>query len=54
MNAPKGEWNSIALFVGKTLQKVKRAAPRRRRLCNGPHESEAVKGYFTKSDRAFI
>ena len=25
--APKGEWRLIALFEGKTLQKVKRAAP---------------------------
>ena len=25
--APKGEWNLIAAFCGKTLQKVKRAAP---------------------------
>lgn len=26
-NAPKGEWKLIALFIGKTFQKVKRAAP---------------------------
>lgn len=25
--APKGEWRLIAAFVGKTFQKVKRAAP---------------------------
>lgn len=52
-NAPKGEWKLIALFVGKTLQKVKRAAPGGEGYVMDHMNPEAVKGYFTKFDRAF-
>lgn len=52
-NAPKGEWKLIALFVGKTLQKVKRAAPGGEGYVMDHMNPEAVKEYFTKFDRAF-
>ncbi len=52
-NAPKGKWKLIALFVGKTLQKVKRAAPGGEGYVMDHMNPEAVKGYFTKFDRAF-
>lgn len=52
-NAPKGEWKLIALFIGKTFQKVKRAAPGGEGYVMDHMNPEAVKGYFTKFDQAF-
>lgn len=52
-NAPKGEWKLIALFIGKTFQKVKRAAPGGEGYVMDHLNPEAVKGYFTKFDQAF-
>lgn len=34
-DAPTGDWKLVALFVGRTFQKVKRAAPGGRRVCYG-------------------
>lgn len=51
--APEGEWRLIALFVGKTLQKVKRAAPGGEGYVMDHLNPKAVKDYFTKFDRAF-
>lgn len=52
-SAPKGEWKLIALFIGKTFQKVKRAAPGGEGYVMDHMNPEAVKGYFTKFDHAF-
>lgn len=52
-SAPKGEWKLIALFIGKTFQKVKRAAPGGEGYVMDHMNPEAVKGYFTKFDQAF-
>lgn len=51
--APEGDWRLIALFVGKTLQKVKRAAPGGEGYVMDHLNPKAVKDYFTKFDRAF-
>lgn len=52
-SAPKGEWKLIALFIGKTFQKVKRAAPGGEGYVMDHMNPGAVKGYFTKFDHAF-
>lgn len=51
--APAGEWKLIALFVGKTLQQVKRAAPGGEGYVVNHFDKKAVANYFKKFDRAF-
>lgn len=51
--APEGEWNLIALFIGKTLQKVKRAAPGGEGYVMDHMNPEAVEAYLNKFDKAF-
>lgn len=51
--APAGEWKLVALFVGKTWQKVKRAAPGGQGLVVDHLNPEAVGRYLAKFDRAF-
>ena len=51
--APEGEWRLVALFEGKTLQKVKRAAPGGAGYVMDHLNPEAVQRYFAKFDRAF-
>lgn len=51
--APKGEWTLIALFVGKTLQEVKRAAPGGQGYVMDHFSTKAVKNYLNKFDSAF-
>ncbi len=43
----------IALYIGKTRQKVKRAAPGGRRLRDESPLKKAVKNYLSRFDRAF-
>ena len=51
--APKGEWTIIAAFCGKTLQKVKRAAPGGEGYVMDHFSKRAVKNYLTRFDKAF-
>ncbi|MGL5272788.1 MAG: alpha-L-rhamnosidase [Phocaeicola sp.] len=51
--APDGEWNIVILHIGKTLQKVKRAAPGGEGYVMDHLNKDAVKRYFTKFDNAF-
>lgn len=51
--APKGEWRLIAAFCGKTLQRVKRAAPGGEGYVLNHLSAPAVKNYLSKFDRAF-
>jgi hypothetical protein len=52
--APKGkDYKLIALFVGKTLQQVKRAAPGGQGYVLDHLNKEAVQRYFAKFDKAF-
>lgn len=52
--APKGsDWNLVALFVGKTLQKVKRAAPGGQGYVMDHFSKTAVGKYLDKFDTAF-
>ncbi|VBB48020.1 conserved exported hypothetical protein [uncultured Paludibacter sp.] len=51
--SPKGEWKLIALFVGKTLQQVKRAAPGGEGYVMDHFNATAVKHYLQKFDSAF-
>jgi len=51
--APKGEWRLIALFEGKTLQKVKRAAPGGEGYVMDHLDADAVKNYLQKFENAF-
>lgn len=52
--APKGgEWTLIAQFTGKTLQKVKRAAPGGEGYVMDHLDKGAVKRYLSKFDKAF-
>ena len=48
-----GEWKLIAQFTGKTLQKVKRAAPGGEGYVIDHFDKRAVKRYFDKFDKAF-
>ena len=50
---PKGEWQLIALFVGKTFQEVKRSAPGGQGYVMDHFSAKAVKNYLTKFDNAF-
>lgn len=51
--APKGDWKLIALFVGKTLQEVKRSAPGAQGYVMDHFSAKAVKNYLNKFDKAF-
>lgn len=51
--APKGNWRLIAAFCGKTLQKVKRAAPGGEGYVMNHFSARAVKNYLARFDRAF-
>lgn len=51
--APKGNWRLIAAFCGKTLQKVKRAAPGGEGYVMNHFDPQAVKNYLGRFDRAF-
>jgi hypothetical protein len=52
-DAPQGEWRVIALFVGKTRQQVKRAAPGGVGLVMNHFDKNAVANYLSKYDKAF-
>ena len=52
-NVPVGEWHIIVLYVGKTFQKVKRAAPGGEGYVMNHFDKDAVKNYLSKFDRAF-
>lgn len=47
------KWTLVALFIGKTLQKVKRAAPGGEGYVLNHFDKEAVQHYFSKYDAAF-
>lgn len=51
--APKGNWRLIAAFCGKTLQKVKRAAPGGEGYVMDHLSARAVKNYLNRFERAF-
>jgi len=50
---PAGKWTVIAVFNGKTYQKVKRAAPGGEGYVMDHFSVRATKKYFDKFDRAF-
>lgn len=52
-NAEKGTWRIIALYVSRTRQKVKRAAPGGEGWVIDHFDSTAVKHYLERFDRAF-
>ena len=51
--APKGEWQLIAAFVGKTFQKVKRSAPGGEGYVMNHFSAKAVSNYLGRFERAF-
>lgn len=51
--APQGEWQLYAAFLGKTLQKVKRAAPGGEGFSFDHFSSQALQNYFKKYDTAY-
>ena len=51
--APGGEWNLTAVFAGKTLQKVKRAAPGGEGYVMNHFSKQAVTNYLGRFERAF-
>lgn len=51
--APKGNWRLIAVFNGKTLQQVKRAAPGGEGLVMNHFSKTAVSNYLTRLSNAF-
>lgn len=51
--APEGEWRLIAVFNGKTLQKVKRAAPGGEGYVMDHLSAKAVGNYLKRFERAF-
>lgn len=52
--APQGQdWKLVALFIGKTLQQVKRAAPGGQGYVMDHFDKGAVGRYFDKFDKAF-
>ena len=51
--AGKEDWKLIALFVGKTFQKVKRAAPGGQGYVLNHFDKDAVNRYFGKYNKAF-
>jgi hypothetical protein len=50
---PAGDWNIIVLYVGKTRQLVKRAAPGGEGYVVNHFDKGAVKRYFDRFDKAF-
>jgi hypothetical protein len=52
-DAPAGDWQLVALFVGRTFQKVKRAAPGGEGYVMDHFSPVSVKSYFEKFDKAF-
>jgi hypothetical protein len=50
---PKGGWRLLALFEGRTLQQVKRAAPGGEGYVMDHLDANAVKNYLQKFDNAF-
>ncbi len=52
-NAPAGQWNIVVLYIGKTQQKVKRAAPGGEGYVMDHLSKQAVKNYLSRFDRAF-
>ncbi len=53
MESPKGNWQLIAAFCGKTFQKVKRAAPGGEGYVMDHLSGRAVKNYLNRFERAF-
>ncbi len=51
--APKGKWHLVAAFCGKTLQKVKRAAPGGEGLVMNHFSRQAVSNYLQQFDQVF-
>lgn len=51
--APEGNWKLVALFIGRTLQKVKRAAPGGKGYVMDHFSPVAVNAYLAKFDKAF-
>ncbi len=51
--APAGKWKIIALYIGKTRQKVKRAAPGGEGYVINHFSKKAVKNYLSRFDNAF-
>ncbi len=52
--APQGQdWKLVALFIGKTFQKVKRAAPGGQGYVMNHFDKDAVGRYFDKFNKAF-
>jgi len=51
--APMGEWRLLALFEGRTLQQVKRAAPGGEGYVMDHLDADAVKNYLQKFENAF-
>lgn len=51
--APRGEWTVYALFSGRTLQKVKRAAPGGEGLVLNHYDSTALHHYLDRFEWAF-
>jgi hypothetical protein len=51
--APEGEWEIIALFVGKTRQMVKRAAPGGEGYVVDHLSKESIKRYLERFEKAF-
>ena len=52
-NVPKGSWRLIALFTGKTLQQVKRAAPGGEGWVIDHYSAKAVDNYLSVFEQAF-
>lgn len=52
-NAPAGKWDIVVLYIGKSLQKVKRAAPGGEGYVVDHFNKNAVKRYFSRFDQAF-
>jgi len=52
-NAPNGEWRIVVLYIGKTFQKVKRAALGGEGYVMNHFDKNSVKHYLNKFDDAF-
>ena len=51
--APQGKWDIVVLYIGKTLQKVKRAAPGGEGYVMDHLNKQAVARYFAHFEKAF-
>lgn len=51
--SPQGKWNIVVLYIGKTLQKVKRAAPGGEGYVMDHLNKQAVARYFAHFEKAF-